>query len=294
MIRHAAIGQIIGRSRSLSMLSRSSSGQSIVAGALFLVFFSMLTVGLLLLLYGTGSAEYSQKQIFNVADTAARAIVRSAFWDGNQYNPKPTDLSPAQQQMVSGLLADLGYTGAGCTTSATMTDDGSNCIVTVTVKGVPLKTGGILPINKLDLSATAAEPWSLGHPPLTVMLETSCGPTLVPAWRPGRQNPGGNPGDRYIGCPPMQREYSAGAASIGIVSLWNFGYLSNFNPSNNWWGGGDPGINVAAADYPWQPFTYTGAHWCAFAPYSGHSGKSTGYSTPPVVPTGYDDGGPFW
>ena len=261
---------------------RSATG-GLVPGIGFLVVFTMFTVGLTILIYATGMAEYSQKELFNIADTTARAVVRSCFWDGNQYNPKPSSLSAAQQLMVEQLLKDLGYSTAAADYSATVSDDGlGNCVVTVSDK-VPVKTGGIvLPISDTKISATAVVPWRLGHPEWAVCLATSVGPVYVPAFRDGIQDLTAPPGNQYWLCPKMQQE--ATPTSANGLPTWNFGSKSAFNAANNWWGGSCVGINTVEALFADAQNTFTGDHWLCFYPYSGTCNASPGYASPPPVP----------
>jgi hypothetical protein len=264
---------------------RSATG-GLVPGVGFLVFFAMLTIGLTILIYATGTAEYSQKELYNVADTAARAVVRSAFWDGNQYNPKPSSLSTQQMQMVQQLMKDLGFSTSSADLSVSVSDDGvGDCVVTISDK-VPLQTSGILPISNVPMSATAVVPWNLGHPEVAVMLATSVGPVYVPAYRDSLQDASQQPGNQYVGCPPMQQV--ASATSNSAFPTWNFGARSWFNPrlDGNSWGGGAPGINTVAALFPDSTFTNTGCHWLGFYPYSGYCNPNPQYVNPPSVPYG--------
>ena len=233
---------------SMDVVLRMSRGQAIVEGSAFLVVFCLVAVGLMCLNLAAGTAEFYHLKVLNVADVTTRMVVSNTFWEGNQYKPKPTSLSAGQQQAISQLLQDVGLPSGSQNWSAVVSDDGNgNCIVKLTVSGLPIMSCGIFP-NVISLSANAVEPWSINKPPFSVLLYTSVGPTFIPAYRPTSQVDSG--------APP---QYQDGGGTWGVGNSDNLMTGSISPPGTGLWG-----------------LNYAGTELAAFAPFFG-----TTPATPP-------------
>jgi hypothetical protein len=235
---------------------RSAIGQALAEGAAFLIALTMVAVAVLLLVVGVASAHYYHMRILDLADVLAKAVVADTFWEGNQYKPKPTQLDGDHQQMVTSYLSSLGLPSGSNDWTATVTDDGNNnCVVTLTVKGLPILGCGILP-QAISMSASAVQPWYMGHPPFSVMLATSFGQVIVPAYRPIPQ--------LTSGAPPI-------LAEVDGIYEWtaNSGY-SAYGPFDLNYGG-------YGSSAPAGSSTATGQVVASFAPVSG-----TLYPAPPA------------
>jgi len=240
------------------MLKRRSNGQAIVEGSAFLIILVSVCSGLLLFLIAVVTAHFYNMKILNAAEITARSVVANTFWEGNQFSNKPDsfwqgnqflersiDVTPEQRTMISNLLKTLGLPYGDNNWSVTVHDDGANnCVVKLSVSALPILGCGVFP-NSLSLSATATTPWNLGHPPCSVMVATTVGQVIVPAYRP---YPGLN------GLIPSTVQKDAGGTYVFAPPVPYFQYPINYAGTGSAQGGGS---------------TFTGSNLAAFAPFMG-------------------------
>lgn len=220
------------------------SGQALAEGTVALALLVTVGVGLVLLITGVGLVQFYQLKLLNVAQVMAQEVVANTFWEGRQVNPKPTNLTASQQAKTQQLLQALGLPSNNF--NVELSDVANNCVFKITVNGLPIIGGGILP-NVVTLSANAVQPWSIFKPPFAISIATSVGPIQVPAYRPQGTNGFPNISDVGTFSGPLRGFVNLGAGAGGSgINLGGFGTSS---PS------GSP--------------TDTGGFLSAFAPYVG-------------------------
>jgi hypothetical protein len=205
----------------------------------------MVFVGILLLIIATASAHYYHMKLLDVTQTMAKSVVTDTFWEGNQWQPKPTAPTVNQDEMLTILLQEIGLPASTNDRTVYIKDDGNNnCVVEIEVRGFPIFGCGILP-QAISLKAAAAEPWHLGHSSNSVMVASSMGPAYMPAFRPSQQGaPPANldPNGTNIWCFPQASLPPWGYAAYGL----------NYGGYGSSAGGGSP--------------TYTGDELAGFSP----------------------------
>jgi len=227
-------------------ISRRGSGQALVEGTVMLAIQTALSVAMILLILGVGTVQMYQLKLLNVAQVMAQEMIGDTFWQGRQVNPKPTSMTTEQQAKTTSLLRAVGLPSNSGDYDVQITDDGNNCIYNLTLRGLPIFGGGILP-NVVTLSARAVQPWSSSKPPFFVTIATSIGPIAVPSYRP----------QGYAGFPSITPVSTGGGPMSAFVNLSV--------------GTGATGINLGGygtAPASGSP-THTGGMQGAFAPYVG-------------------------
>ncbi len=245
------------------VLHRRQHGSQLLEGAAFLIIAVPVFAGLLLLIVAAGTIYNYQMKLQNIATIAARNVANDTFWEGAMRGPKPTALSPAQTLMVSNILAQMGLPSSVNNFSTSVSDDTFNCIVTLRVSALPVMAlPGIIP-NAVSLAATAAYPWSIGHPRFGVFIGSSAGQVRVPAYPPP---PIGLPNVASVTAPAIVRDNPSLVDTNGWPSaVYVFSPQAGAQPYQQYKVNYD-GYGVSA---PSGAGTDTGSNLCAYSPWYG-------------------------
>lgn len=148
---------------------RSNRGQALTEGVGALALITALSVGVVLLILGTGTLAFYKIKIAAVTDAAAKVAVDDRFWLGAQRpNYDPSAAASHAAATANTMLGQLGLPPA-----ASFTFDDSSIPgfvkITITVNALRIVSGGILP-GLVSMTDTAIEPYILQLPIATATL----------------------------------------------------------------------------------------------------------------------------